>query len=71
VKALFLVGVVVLVLGILSLFVAIPQREKHGVKVGGAELGIETKTSEKLPPIASGIMIVAGAGLMIAGRGKS
>lgn len=70
-KALFLVGVVVLVLGILSLFVAIPQREKHGVKVGGAELGIETKTSEKLPPIASGIMIVAGAGLMIAGRGKS
>lgn len=70
-KALFLVGVVVLVLGILSLFIAIPQRERHGVKVGGAELGVETKTSEKLPPIASGIMIVAGAGLMIAGRGKS
>lgn len=70
-KALFLVGVVVLVLGILSLFIAIPQREKHGVRVGGAELGVETKTSEKLPPIASGIMIVAGAGLMIAGRGKA
>lgn len=69
-KALFLVGVVVLVLGILSLFIAIPQRERHGVKVGGAEMGIETKTSEKLSPIVSGILIVAGAGLMIAGRGR-
>lgn len=69
-KALFWVGAVLLVLGVLSLFIAIPQRERHGVSAGGVELGVETKTSEKLPPIASGIMIAAGAGLMIAGRGR-
>ena len=70
-KPLFLIGVVVLVLGILSLFIAIPQRERHGVNAGGVSLGVETKTSEKIPPIASGIMIVVGAGLMVAGRGRS
>ncbi|HUS19375.1 MAG TPA: hypothetical protein VMZ25_06975 [Terriglobales bacterium] len=70
-KPLFLIGVVVLVLGILSLFIGIPQRERHGVSAGGVSLGVETKTNEKIPPIASGIMIVAGAGLMIAGRGRS
>ncbi|HUR36930.1 MAG TPA: hypothetical protein VM009_03875 [Terriglobales bacterium] len=69
-KPLFLIGVVVLVLGILSLFIAIPQRERHGVSAGGASLSVETKTSEKIPPIASGVMIVVGAGLMVAGRGK-
>jgi hypothetical protein len=70
-KPLFLIGVVVLVLGILSLFIAIPQKERHGVDAGGVSLGVETKTSEKIPPIASGIMIVVGAGLMVAGRGRS
>jgi hypothetical protein len=70
-KALFWIGAVVLVLGLLSLFIAIPQRERHGVNVGGAGISVETKTNEKLPPIASGIMIVAGAGLMIAGRGRA
>lgn len=69
-KALFWIGAVVLVLGTLSLFIAIPQRERHGVRAGDVSLGIETQTSEKLPPIASGIMMVAGAGLMIAGKGR-
>ena len=69
-KALFGIGVVVLILGILSLFIALPQRERHGVSVGGAGISVETKTSEKLPPLASGILIAAGAGLMIAGRAR-
>lgn len=70
-KPLFWIGAVVLVLGIMSLFIAIPQRERHGVSAGGMSVGIETKTDEKLPPIASGIMILAGAGLMIAGKGRA
>lgn len=70
-KPLFWVGAVVLVLGILSLFVAIPQRESHGMSAGGVSMNVETKTSNKIPPIASGIMIVVGAGLMIAGKGRA
>ncbi|MEO5936225.1 MAG: hypothetical protein ABIP81_03340 [Terriglobales bacterium] len=70
-KPLFWVGVVILVLGVLSLFIAIPQRETHGVSGGGVSMSVQTQTSEKIPPIASGIMIIAGAGLMIAGKGRA
>ncbi len=70
-KPLFWVGAVVLVLGVLSLFIAIPQRENHGMSAGGMSVNVQTQTSEKIPPIASGIMILVGAGLMIAGKGKA
>jgi hypothetical protein len=61
------VGVVVLVLGIISFFVPFPHSEHHGVSVGDAHVGITTHDDQKLPPIASIVMIAAGAGLMIAG----
>ena len=69
-KALFWVGLVVLILGVVLLLVPIPQREKHGIEAGGASIGIETKHDEKIPPLYSGLMIVGGAALMIAGRGR-
>jgi len=69
-KNLFWVGAVLLVLGVASLFIAIPRTEHEGVKAGGISLGIETRHDEKIPPIASGIMIVAGAGLMFAAKNR-
>jgi hypothetical protein len=63
-----LVGIVVLVLGIISFFVPFPHSEHHGVSVGDAHVGITTHDDQKVPPVASIVMIVAGAGLMIAGR---
>ena len=66
-KALFWLGLVILILGIASLFVAIPQRERHGIEAGGASIGVELKHDEKLPPWASGLMIAGGVALMIAG----
>lgn len=69
-KALFAVGLVVLILGIASLFVALPQRERHGIEVGGASVGVETKTSRKVSPIISAVLIAGGIGLMVAGRGR-
>jgi len=69
-KALFWLGLVVLILGVASLFVAIPQREKHGISAGGAEIGVETRHDEKLSPVISGVLIAGGAALMIAGRGR-
>ena len=70
-KALFAVGLVILVLGVASLFVPIPEKERSGIEVGGVSLGVETTHKEKVSPIVSGVLILAGAGLMIAGQRKS
>lgn len=58
-KALPLVGVLLLVLGVLSFVIPLPQRENRGVTIGDAKISLQTETSEKLPP-AVGIILVAG-----------
>jgi hypothetical protein len=70
-KALFAIGFVLMILGIGSLFVPIPQKDRAGVEVGGVSLGVETTSREKVSPIVSGVLVLAGAGLMIAGTRKS
>lgn len=67
-KVLMLVGVVVLVLGILSFFVPVPHSEHHGVNLGDAHVGITTHDEDRIPPAVSIVLIVVGAGLMIAGK---
>jgi len=67
-KALFVVGLVVLVLGILSFFVPVPHTERHGVDAGDVHLGVKTHHDDLLPPGVSVALLVVGAGLMIAGR---
>jgi hypothetical protein len=69
-KAIFWVGAVVLVAGILSFVVAIPQKETHGVKVGDASIGVTTKSEQKMSPIVGGILCAVGAVMMIAGTRK-
>jgi hypothetical protein len=68
VKALFWLGLVLLVLGVLSLFVPVPHNERAGFEAGGVSVGITTRHKETVSPIISGALILAGAGLMIAGR---
>ena len=70
-KALFGVGLAVLVLGLFSFFVPIPHSEHHGVSAGDLHVGINTEHSDRMPPAISVVLVVAGAGMMIAGRGKS
>lgn len=70
-KPLVLVGLLVLILGIASLFVPIPRKERAGIDIGGVDIGVETTNRETVSPIVSGVMILAGAGLMIAGSRKS
>ena len=67
-KALLLVGVLLMVLGILSFFVPVPHSERHGVNLGDAHIGVTTEHDEKVAPAVSIVLVVVGAGLMIAGR---
>jgi len=70
-KILMWAGVALLILGIASLLVPIPSHERDGVNIGGVSIGVETRHDEKVSPIVSAVMILAGAGLMFAGKTKS
>jgi hypothetical protein len=67
-KGLLLAGVVLLVLGIFSFFIPLPHREHHGISAGDAHIGFTTEHDQRIPPALSVVLVVAGAGLMIAGR---
>lgn len=70
-KPSILIGAVLLLLGLLAFIVPIPQREDHSVKIGDAKIGVQTQSSEKLPP-AVGIVLVAGGVLaLVLGTRKS
>jgi hypothetical protein len=66
-KPLFWIGLVVLILGIASFVVAVPQRETHGISVGDASVGVTTKSSHKVSPVIGGLLCAVGAVLMIGG----
>jgi hypothetical protein len=67
-KILFGIGLVVLVLGVLSLFVPLPHSENHGIKVGDASVGVQTTHQERVSPVISTVLIIGGIGMMIGGR---
>ena len=69
-KALLIVGLVVVVLGILSFFVPVPHTEHHGVDAGDIHLGVNTHHDELLPPYVGVALIVVGGGLMVVGGRK-
>ncbi len=66
-RILFWFGLAVLILGIASLFVTIPQRETHGIRAGDLSVGVQTRHNQKVSPIVSAVMIIGGASMMIAG----
>jgi hypothetical protein len=70
-KALFAIGLVILVLGIVSFLVPFPHTENHGIKAGDVSIGVQTHDSERVSPAISVVLLLVGAGMMIAGRGKS
>jgi hypothetical protein len=70
-RALFVVGIIVVVLGILSFFVPISHTEHHGVDAGDFHVGVNTHHSDLLPPYVGVILIAVGGGLMVAGGRKS
>jgi len=65
-KNLLFVGLLLVVLGVASLIVPIPHSETHGVKIGDANIGVQTSHSERVSPIISIVLIAGGIALTIA-----
>jgi hypothetical protein len=70
VKILLWIGLVLVVLGLLSLVIPIPHNEREGFSAGGVSVGVQTQHSERLSPIISGVLILAGAGMVVAGKSR-
>ena len=66
-KILLFAGLLVVVLGIASLIVPVPQTETHGIKAGDVNIGVQTSHSERVSPIISAVLIAGGIALTIAG----
>ena len=69
-RLLLWIGLVVLALGIASLFISIPHNDKEGITAGDMSVGINVHHDEKVSPIISAVLILGGAGLMIVGAKK-
>jgi len=69
-RVLLVIGVILLLLGIASLFVPIPHRERHGIEAGPVSIGVETTQRERVHPAISGVLIAGGVALVIAGGRK-
>ena len=70
-RALVLIGVVLLVLGILSFVVPIPTSKTHELRAGDASIGVTTHHDEKLSPVVGGVLCAAGVVLLVAGSRKA
>ena len=66
-KVLLWAGLLLIVLGIASLVVPIPQTERHGIQSGDINIGIQTSQSERVSPIISVVLIAGGIALSVAG----
>ena len=69
-KALFGVGLVVLILGLLSFFVPVPHRENHELKAGDLHVGVQTQHNTHVQPAVSVVLVVVGAVMMVGGKGR-
>ncbi len=70
-KAVLVVGLIILVLGILSFFVGIPRTDTTGIKIGGASVGVQTRHTERLPEAASIALVVGGIVLIAVGAARA
>lgn len=66
-RALFIIGVILIALGLASLFVPIPRQERHGFEAGPVSFGVQTTSRELVPPAVSATMIGLGVVLLVVG----
>ncbi len=60
-----------MILGIASFFVTLPEKHQEGIRVGGASIGVQTTTTQKLPAYVGVIMLVGGISMILAGSSRA
>ena len=65
------IGILLLVSGVLALVVPVPRREDHSVKIGDTKIGVQTQSSEKLPPAVRIVLVAGGVLALVLGSRKS
>ena len=70
-KPVAMIGAVLLLLGLLAFIVPIPNRENHDLKIGDTKIGVQTQSSEKLPPAVGIVLLVGGVLALIVGARQS
>jgi hypothetical protein len=70
-KIVGIIGVLLLVLGLLSFVVPVPHSENHGVKIGDTKIGVQTQSSEKLPPAVGIVLLAGGVFALVLGSRKT
>jgi hypothetical protein len=66
-KIVLFAGLLLVVLGIVSLFVPIPHTETHGIKAGDMSIGVQTTQNERVSPAISAALIAGGIALTFGG----
>jgi hypothetical protein len=69
-KPMFWIGLLLIILGIAAFVVPVPRNETHGIRVGDASVGVQTRSSERLPVWVGGLLVALGGVMMIAGGRK-
>jgi len=67
-RAMVVIGLILLVLGLASLVVPIPRRERHGIDAGPVSIGVTTTHRERVHPAISAAIIAGGVALLLFGR---
>lgn len=62
-KSLRLAGMLLVVLGIASLFVPVPHAEKQGIQAAGMDVGAQTSHGEPVSLLVSAMLIAGGIAL--------
>ena len=71
-KAVFVVGLIIVVLGIASFLIPLPHTERHGIDAGDIHVGVNTHHDELLPPyVGIGLIVVGGALMVVGGRKRA
>ena len=66
-RALLIVGLLLLLLGVVLLFVPIKRGVRHGFDAGPVSVGVTTVERERVNPAISAVLIAGGIVLMVAG----
>lgn len=66
-KSLFWTGLAIVLLGVASFFVQVPQTPRQSLNTGSISVGVNNKQRGEISPGVGAVIVVGGLGLMVTG----